>query len=300
MTNLKEFLSLLNARRKETAPFVSRRRYNYLLGKYNTIKETLTSVGNPLSVPPKFSWVQPHVPKFKELCLMVTYAQTPKIKSYVAWHAHAFAQQGVDVVLIVNTDHPESAAQIGTISSDFSGVCVRENKGFDFGAWSHLMRHIDSHGLDRIYWVNDSLFGPLQMGFFEKMIHAVRSSSSDVVGLTENLTDERHLQSFFLAFNRRILNDQIFRNYIENLLNLPTKAFVIEFYEKQLTRLIETLGFRTEALFSLVGQENPEFTFNYPKALVSVGFPYVKTTLIRDGKDEGLALEFLPEHLPID
>lgn len=300
MTNIKAYLSKLNKRRKNASPFVTRRRYEEVLAKYNTLKNGITSVDNPLTTAPEFSWVKPYTPRSKELCLFVTFAKTPAIKSYVAWHAQAFAQLGVDVVLIINTDRPDLALENSPDAANLSGLCIRENKGFDFGAWSQMMACIDTTQFDRIYWVNDSLFGPLSIASFDQMIQSVRFSSADLVGLTENGTDERHLQSFFLSFNANLLQDAKFLNYAQSLWQLPTKSFVIEFYEMRLTRLVQDLGFTTQALFSLAGQQKQELTYNYPRALFAQGFPYLKTALIREGKDEGLASQCLSEHLPID
>lgn len=300
MTIIKAYLSKLNKRRKDASPFVTRRRYESVLKNYNTLKNSITSATNPLTVSPELSWVKPYVPGSKELCLFVTYARTPAIKSYVAWHAQAFFQQGVDVVLVINTDQPDLALDNLVDTSQLAGLCIRENKGFDFGAWSQLMACIDTKQFDRVYWVNDSLFGPLSIQSFDHMIQLLRSSNADLVGLTENGTDERHLQSFFLSFNANLLCDERFLNYAQNLWQLPTKSFVIEFYEMRLTRLIQDLGFTTQALFSLEGQAKQELTYNYPRALFAQGFPYLKTALIREGKDEGLANQCLPQHLPIE
>ncbi len=300
MFNIKAYLSQLNKRRKNAAPFVTRRRYQEVLTKYNILKNSITSTTNPLTTPPKILWVKPYAAQSRELCIFVTYAQTPRIKPYVAWHVEAFIKQGIDVVLVINTDQHEQPLEKPNDDLRMAGLCIRENKGFDFGAWSHIMATIETSNFDRVYWVNDSLFGPLTLTSFDRMIASVRASTADLVGLTENGSDERHLQSFFLSFNHNILQNNQFATYAQQLWQLPTKSFVIEFYEVRLTRFIEQLGFTTQALFSLQGQAKRELTYSYPRALHAQGFPYLKTALIRQGRDEGLASECLPQYLPID
>ena len=300
MFNIKAYFSQLNKRRKNASPFVTRRRYQEVLTKYNTLKNSITSNPNPLTTPPKILWVKPYTAQSRELCIFVTYAQTPRIKPYVAWHVEAFIKQGIDVVLVINTDQHEQPLEKPNDDLRMAGLCIRENKGFDFGAWSHIMATIETSNFDRVYWVNDSLFGPLTTTSFDRMIASVRASTADLVGLTENGTDERHLQSFFLSFNHNILQDNRFTTYAQQLWQLPTKSLVIEFYEVRLTQLIQQLGFTTQALFSMPGQAKQELTYNYPRALHAQGFPYLKTVLIREGRDEGLASECLPQYLPID
>jgi lipopolysaccharide biosynthesis protein len=300
MLNIKAYLSELNQRRKKTSAYVTRRRHEEVLAKYNSLKNSMAAYPNPMIEPPQFSWVKPYTPQARELCLFVTYAPTPTIKPYVAWHVQAWVKQGIDVVLIINTDHPEQPLQNPSEEGQLSGLCIRENIGYDFGAWSQMMQAIDTSGLDRVYWVNDSLFGPLSVASFDQMIAAVRSSKADMTGLTENISEERHLQSFFLSFRRTILQDTRFMRYVQHLCQLPTKELVIEFYEIRLTQLVESLGFTTQSLFAMHGQKKKELTYHYPRQLFALGFPYLKTALIRQGQDEGLANECLPHFLPID
>jgi len=300
MLNIKDYISALNKRRKNTSAYVTRRRHQEVMDKYTVLKEAITSSPNPLTQPAAVSWVKPCVAQAKELCVFVSFAQKPMVKSYVAWHIQAFIDQGIDVLLVINTDHPEIPLQGLEQIPQVSGVCVRENKGFDFGAWSQMMRDIDTTELDRLFWVNDSLFGPLDVASFQQMMGSVRSSDADLVGLTENGTDDKHLQSFFYAFNHRMIHDARFLAYVRNLWQLPTKSLVIEFYETRFTHFVHQLGFSHEAVFSLAGKENKELTYNFPTAMYGAGFPYVKTALIRDKEDEGLASTHLPQHLPID
>ena len=300
MLNIKDFISALNKRRKNTSAFVTRRRHEEVVNKYTVLKNAITSSPNPLTQPAKLTWIKPHVHPANELCSFVSFAKQPVIKSYVALHIQAFIDQGIDVLLVINTDHPELALNGLDQIPDVSAVCVRENIGFDFGAWSQMMRDIDTTPLHRLFWVNDSLFGPLNAASFHQMIASVRSSDADLLGLTENGTDDKHLQSFFYAFNHRMIHDDKFLAYVRNLWQLPTKSLVIEFYETRFTHFVHQLGFSHEAIFSLAGKENKELTYNFPTAMYEAGFPYVKTALIRDNEDEGLAARHLPQHLPID
>jgi len=300
ISDIRAFFSRLNKRRKEAATFISRRRYTELLNKYNLLKDSLLIQPSPLFISPKFKWERNHTSSGRELCLFVTFSERTEIKSYVASHVRSFLGKNVDVVLIINTENFDQPVQnIESIPEEVA-VCVRENKGFDFGAWSQVMSELAFDELDRLYLINDSIYGPLNDESFNKLIDRIRNSKSDFIGLTFNNKYFFHLQSYFLVFNRRILNCNEFFIYMKNIMQLPVKSMVIEFYEIRLTQFLKNLGFNCEPIYELKGKEGANIVYKFPRELVEAGFPYVKTRLVRDGQDKGIAAEFLPHHLPLD
>ena len=87
---------------------------------------------------------------------------------------------------------------------------------------------------------------------------------------------------------------------MKNIMQLPIKSMVIEFYEIRLTQFLKNLGFNCESIYELKERDGANIVYKFPRELVEIGFPYVKTRLVRDGQDEGIAAEFLPQHLPLD
>ncbi len=300
ISEIRSFFSRLNKKRKEQANFVSKRRYTELLNKYDLLKDSLLIQPSPLFIPAKFKWERKQRSNGRELCLFVTFSAQSEIKSYVASHIRGFVEKNVDVVVVINTENFDQPIKNIESIPDGVAICVRENKGFDFGAWSQLMSELDFDKVDRLYWVNDSIYGPLNDESFNKLIDRVRNSKSDFIGLTYNNKYFFHLQSYFLVFNKSILNCDEFFIYMKNIMQLPVKSMVIEFYEVRLTQFLKNLGFNCESIYKLKEREGANIVYKFPRELVEVGFPYVKTRLVRDGQDEGIAAEFLPQHLPID
>jgi rhamnosyltransferase len=300
MFGIKKYLSQLNRRRKEESRYVSRRRYEELAEKYTLLRDAISAGLNPFYVRPPLDWHRAYAKTSNNLCLFVTFSDRPAIKPYVALHVRAFMDKGFDVVLIINTNHPgEPVANLDSVSG-VNALCVRDNKGFDFGAWSQVMRELDLREYENIAWVNDSIFGPVKIDAFNLMVDRMLESSADFVGLTSNGLEIEHIQSFFLMFKRRLIADPSFHQYVTNLWQLPTKALVIEFYEIRMTQLIKDLGYRCEALFKLPDRDGHELTYHYPTELIASGFPYVKTALIKSGRDEGMAHRHLPTFLPLE
>jgi len=300
ISKIRSFFSKLNTIRKEKSIFVSKRRYTALLNDYNLLIETLLIHPSPLFMAPKFKWDRKHTSSRRELCLFVTFSRQSEIKSYVASHALSFVKKNIDVVLIINTENfDQPIKNIESIPEDVA-ICVRENKGFDFGAWSQVMNELNFDRVDRLYLVNDSIYGPLNDESFSKLIDRVRNSKSDFLGLTFTNKYFFHLQSYFLVFDKRILNCDEFFIFMKNIMQLPAKSMVTQFYEIRLTQFLKNLGFNCEPMYELTDKKGSNIVYKFPRELVEVGFPYVKTRLVRYGQDKGLAAEFLPQHLPLD
>jgi len=300
ISKIRSIFSKFNKIRKEKSIFVSKRRYTELLNDYNSLIETLLIQPSPLFICPKFKWERKHSSIGRELCLFVTFSTQSEIKSHVASHVRSFVKKNIDVVLVINTENFDQP--IKNIESIPEGVaiCVRENKGFDFGAWSQVMNELNFDKVDRLYWVNDSIYGPLNDELFNKLIDRVRNSKSDFLGLTFTNKYFFHLQSYFLIFNKRILNCDEFFIYMNNIMQLPVKSMVTQFYEIRLTQFLKNLGFNCEPIYELKDKDGSNIVYKYPRELIEAGFPYVKTRLVKNGKDKGIAAEFLPQHLPLD
>jgi Rhamnan synthesis protein F len=153
-----------------------------------------------------------------EVALFVTYSPNGWLKLHVLHYVESLRREGIAVILIVNTD---MAWKFGNaeLHSSLDGLFVRQNKGYDFAAWAHVIKSrreiLDAEAL---YLINDSLIGPISQTKFHDLVGKIRNSSADVIGLTESLDRGWHLQSFFLIFKRRALESTAFLNFIEHRL----------------------------------------------------------------------------------
>ena len=300
ISELKSFFSRLNKKRKKISLLITKRRYALLQNKYNLLIDSLVIQPSPLFVPPRHKWERSHEFNNRELCLFVTFSEHPEIKSYVAAHVRSFVSHNIDVVLIINTNNFDQPLRKIESIPESVAIYSRENKGFDFGAWSQVMGELDINNLDKLYWVNDSIYGPLNNESFNNLIERIRQSKSDFLGLTSSQDPFLHLQSYFLVFNKSILRCKEFFIYIKNIMQLPTKSIVIDSYETRLTQFLKNLGFNYELIYRLEKLNGGNLIYKYPRELVEAGFPYVKTQLVKSGKDNGVAAEFLPQYLPLE
>jgi lipopolysaccharide biosynthesis protein len=284
MASFTDSLRTLRRSIKAALPYVRRRDHRILQRKHAELIEAVDRLATPAAAARVHMVKAPAQGLTGEVCLFVSFADQPVLKQHVTEHIQHLLAAGIQVLLIVNTDLPEASIAIDpALQGCLSGVLIRQNLGFDFGAWAHALALCDgSERWTRLYLVNDSVFGPLSTAAFGRMIERVRSAKADVMGLTESLAPQRHLQSYFLVFNANALRSETFRALFRRVLNWPSKSQVIEVYEARLTALLEAAGLRCEALFPSLWNDplSSDDTSIRWAELVAAGFPYLKTRVM--------------------
>lgn len=212
-----------------------------------------------------------------EVCVFVSYAPGSVVPKHSLFHARAWADAGFRVILALNTDSfardPDMAAL------DFaSAVLVRENRGYDFGAWASVITQLEGiKGASLVVIANDSMYGPLDT--FPAMVHRARTMDADVIGATESVQVLHHFQSFLIFFKPRALNSPAFSKFWRSI-RAGGRIIAVLRYELGLMRTMERAGLRCAALFPSSDTRNP--TLSRWRELVDEGLPYLKIALIRD------------------
>lgn len=293
-------LSALNRSRKEAklSRYVKREKFEALSSKYQCLVGAISNIENNLVKPAEIRCVQPFSfeADVREICLFVSYAPNALIKPHVRHHINSLIGAGISVALVINVD--DVHADLSSLSVDglkLAGLYVRENKGFDFGAWSHLYSMMPtSLGMRRLYLVNDSMIGPLSAQMFAKLMHKIKISTADMLGLIANTKPAFHLQSFFLVFNESILKDKRFDRFLKTIWSFPTKEMVIELYEVRLTQLIRDLGYVAEPLFEIETDryQKTDAVIHRLDELLEIDFPYVKTSMASRPQGENILKKY--------
>ena len=286
---------------KAKLPFVRRREHRILQRKYGDLIDALGWTA-PAATQARLQAIKPTVqPLIGEVCLFVSFASSPRLKRHVHRHVQNLLRVGVQVILILNTDLPASAFALDAeLTSQLSGVFVRENTGFDFAAWAHVLSLCE--GIDRwtrLYLVNDSIVGPINEPDFDRLIERIRASNADVVGLTENRSPMRHVQSFFLVLNVVALRNPIVQHTFSSMRSLPSKAQVIDVYETRLTQVLTHHGLRCEALFQPLSDDpySANDTSLRWAELIHAGFPYIKSSVLERFSGSAQVKSLVPTEL---
>ncbi len=163
--------------------------------------------GDPALV--KSEWVkEPWNPTGRDMCIFVTYSRDGSVPEHAAIHARAWARHGYLTVLVVVLDDISLFNRKQNL--DFNcGLMIRENRGYDFGAWASAIRYIkDLKRARSLVIVNDSIYGP--MVGFKLLLDRVRATKSDVVGATESMEYCSHIQSYLVFFKQTALQNRVF------------------------------------------------------------------------------------------
>lgn len=219
--------------------------------------------------------------------LFITHAPEGRIRGHVEPYLRAFSDNGTDIVLIVAADQRKTVVPRAILDLCASAY-IRENRGFDFAAWAHvLLEDEDLLDSQTLYLVNDSLVGPLDAGDFTNLLAKIDACPEAVVGLADNFYYSHHLQSFFLALKRRCLSSYAFNHYLQAITNWPDKNAVITEYELTFSGRMRAAGLGMRSLFSaqnrhmsLVNDPRNNRTLFDWENLLGQGFPFVKRSLL--------------------
>jgi len=300
-------------KQEDRLPYVSRKRYDRAISRSNkrkkinnSLREEHAALAKLLLVPADAlaarATITHAIPigpgETDELCLFVTHAPSPTLKQHVVDHVNSLIDENIAVVLVINTDHQAAEFMLPPdFSSRLTGLLVRQNIGFDFAAWAHAFCLLPrGMAKRRLYFVNDSIVGPLDKAAYRTILERIRRSTADMIGLTQNTKPRPHLQSFYLAFNERLFGSPLFTNFMTNLLNLPSKNAVIDAYEIHLTAHFQAHGFQCEALFPNMAQDDSltdDTTFRWAR-LIETGFPFVKGHVLRNNTDPADIIRLVP------
>lgn len=234
-----------------------------------------------------FATLKSALSKFGRVALFVTYSADGFLRSDILHYIEALVRNDVEVALVIATDQVRNYIP-DEIADLCSAVYIRENGGFDFGAWSHaLQAQPELLNANTLYLLNDSMIGPTSHADFARVLAAIDEADAEIVGLTQNNAITSHLQSYFLAIKKPVLCSYWFCQYFMDVVNLPSKYDVIFSYELTFASRMAAKGIRWHSLIPGAAGK-PDLTIFDWENLLDSGIPFVKRSLI-DGehRDKG-------------
>ncbi|MEE0935636.1 MAG: rhamnan synthesis F family protein [Methanobrevibacter sp.] len=139
-------------------------------------------------------------------------------------------------------------------------IIFRDNVGFDAWAWREVMFNIGFINLskfDEIILFNDSFFGPIYP--FKEMFDKMDGEEVDFWGITQHGEAPNHknlcpygyrpvhLQTYFLAFRKNLVESDEFKSFWINLPNYKNNEELTFKFEAVLTRHFEDLDYTWKA-----------------------------------------------------
>ncbi len=246
----------------------------------------------------------------RRIGIFVFYDKYGVVDSYIV-HLLEHMKRFLEQLIIICNGKVEKAG-IEQLKKYSARVHVRENKGFDAMAFKKGMIDIcgwqELEEYDEIVLFNDTFFGPIDS--FEDMFSKMSYQEIDFWGITSHPQTKfypAHIQSYFMAFKRNVVQNEKFRNYWENIDFCDKDVLeVISLHETQLTRLCEEWGFSWGVYVDLNEEEEYQGSNPYggfaDDLVIKHRWPIVKkkvlsnkTTMMR--KDVGKnIINYLEEH----
>lgn len=247
------------------------RRFGKLLGRAPSAQAVSIDVRHVIA---KKAWFSPT----DDVALLVSHAPAGRLRPHVLPYMKHLRSAGLSVVLVAVVDCPLELLdeEIDTANA----IIVRDNAGYDFGAWSHGFKLCPTLFDARlVVMTNDSIIPTANAAAFQAMMDRVRTSKADISGLTANHEYGWHIQSYFLAFTRKTLASPAFRHFIKSIRRIDNKDEVIRAYEIPFTARMRAAGLTVDALYHGPYPNNP-VVWSW-RELVEDGFPFIKLLILR-------------------
>jgi lipopolysaccharide biosynthesis protein len=234
----------------------------------------------------------------RRLCIYVSYSSAISINPD-ALHYMTTLSAFVDTFIIVSNS-PIADDQFQHVESLCSKLIIRNNSGYDFGAWRDAITEIGYDSLanyDEVILANSSCLGPFipwshvfatmenegcdfwGLSIFPQLINSDRPEAQQLA----SQTIPRHIQSFFTVFNRSVVVSSAFQSFWCSVSDQTELLTAVVSYETQLTKLLESYGFKYsayckghEAMQSHNNAISYNAIYNQPYEMLLLGSPVIK------------------------
>lgn len=239
----------------------------------------------------------------KRLLLYVHYNKYDELSGHVLYQLEQLRPLFSKLIVISNSQLTKSATS--TLKDNgVDEVIQRDNLGFDFAAWRDGMAHVgfeDLTDFDSVTLMNDTCFGPLWdisdiVEGFEKRPNV------DFWGMTnfrKTKYFDEHLQSYFMSFKKHVVASEAFQKFWTSIKTFTDVQDVIDNYETRVTSVLLEAGYRYDAVFNTVAEEegdliHPDFSYYRPITTLEHKVPFIKLKAFTDNEKKGrLLLDYI-------
>lgn len=218
-------------------------------------------------------------------CIFAHFDPDGIVADYVFDYLRQVRDLGADIVF-VSTSLSLRDDDISLLRSMCSDIIRRRNITADFGSWklgiAILGDDIANYG--QLILANDSVYGPFTG--LAPLFAEMEGREIDLWGLTENFDHGRHVQSYFLVFERAALQSKFFEVFWRSLRNETDKHRMILACEVGLTRMAQARGLKVGCWISAddIGTERNPTLFAWERLIEQRGFPFLKTEILKTNR----------------
>jgi len=150
-------------------------------------------------------------------------------------------------ILMVSTAPSIGADELEKVRPYCREIIVRENIGHDFGSWKVGLEEIAALSkYDRLLIANDSVYGPFHN--LSNLFSEMAAKNLDVWGIADSIQLDYHIQSYFMVFEKPVLESRVFQQFWHTLPYFYRKRVIIWDCEVGLSQRLLHSGFALGAL----------------------------------------------------
>ncbi|MDP5031855.1 glycosyltransferase [Paraglaciecola sp.] len=190
-------------------------------------------------------------------------------------------------IVFVSTACDYSESNLEKIKNYVNFVLVKENVGYDFGAWrTGLLRFYDRLDvIENLIICNDSVYGPMSKSF--DPIDVLKKRKLDAIAITDSFEIQYHLQSYFIAMNKKVITSDMFKSFWSDMKIFEDKTTLILNHELGFSRMLSEIGASLGAVAPAerIGYVNNSH-IQWDKCLFDFDSNFIKIELLRDNPCE--------------
>jgi len=206
----------------------------------------------------------------KRTIIFAHYDKDNIIDDYVVDYLKALRPLASELIFVSDSDL--LASEVSKL--DIDKAIVGKHGEYDFGSYKRGFEIMND--ADQLIFCNDSCY---LVGNLEPLLE----SNNDFFAAITNTNDYApHLQSYFVVFNRKVIESSVFKNFMSSITKLDNKKDIIEKYEVGMTQTLSKAGFSFSSFVPEIFKNNPTMTEDYFAKLRPAGFPFLKTDLLKN------------------
>ncbi len=233
----------------------------------------------------------------KRLFIFAGYNSSNTINSALTYYVKKLSEIG-DVIVHMDCDISDS--ELNKISPFTIFSSATRHQEYDFGSYKRGYIYARDNELlqnyDYIYFVNDSVFGPLSD--LESLLKNYENTGKNAYGMVYRTHKKNpHLQSWFLGMDKKTFLSDEFDKFICNVKREKNKYIICDKYESGFTRLLIKNNFSFYYSFIAHGHD----IYNKPKKMFKMGMPFFKTIIAnRYNGMFGAQINYILSHINSD
>jgi lipopolysaccharide biosynthesis protein len=189
----------------------------------------------------------------KRLWLFAHFNPFNEISEHVILALHKYREFG-GTIAFSSTSMLDGSAR-DKLAGIVDHIFVRPNVGLDFSSWKYALDQLgDITQYDEIIIVNDSIVGPLFS--LNRALVNYNPQLDRVFGMTISNELNRHIQSYFIIFNMKILPKNIFDSFWDKVVPLESKQEIINKYEIGLSVFLIEQGIALKSAYDMNNKIN--------------------------------------------